>query len=70
MSEDKGLPGGPVARTVCSQNTEGLRIPAWGIRSHLLQLRVHVPQLKFCNVATETGPAKEINNLKKESGKP
>ena len=36
------------------------------LRSHLLQLRVHVPQLKICNAATETGPAKYVNNLKKE----
>ena len=36
--------GGPVARTPCSQCRGP--IPGQGMRSHMLQLRVHVPQLR------------------------
>ena len=67
MSEDQGTSLVFQWLGLCAPNTEGLgSIPAWETRSHLLQLRVHVPQLKICNAATETGPAKYVNNLKKE----
>ena len=39
--------GGPVAKTPCSQCRGQGTIPGWGTRSHMLQPRVSVPQLKI-----------------------
>ena len=40
------FPGGPVAK-LCSPNTGGPGFnPCQGARSHMLQLRVHIPQLR------------------------
>ena len=39
-------------------NAEGpSSIPGQGTRSHMLQLRVHMPQLKILDATTKTGPA-------------
>ena len=59
MSEDQGISLVVQWLGLCAPNIEGLGlVPGWGTRSHLLQLRVHMPQLKICNAATKTGPAK------------
>ena len=51
------FPGGPVAKSPCSHR--GARgpslIPGQGTRSHLLQLRVCMPQLKILYAAPKTG---------------
>ena len=41
-------------------------IPGQGTRSHMKQLRVHMPQLKTPSVASKTGPGK-LKKKKKES---
>ena len=40
------FPGGPVAKTLCSQGRALGSIPGQGTRSHMLQLRPCMPQVK------------------------
>ena len=42
----RGFPGGPMAKTLCSQCRGLGSILGQGTRSHFLQQRVHTPQLK------------------------
>ena len=49
----KGLPGGPVAKTRCSQCRRPGSILEQGTRSHMLQLRVHMLQLKILHATTK-----------------
>ena len=46
------LPGGPVAKTPCSQCKGPGLIPAQGTRSHMLQAREYIPKLKRLRVTT------------------
>ena len=45
--------GGPVARTPSSQCRDPGSIPVWGTRSHMLQLRAHMSQLKIPHAIAE-----------------
>ena len=56
----EGLPCGPVAKTVFSQCGGSDSTPGQGTRSHMLQLRVFIPQLKILHAATKT-PHSQIN---------
>ena len=41
---DRDFPGGPVAKTLCSQCRGGPGlVPGWGTGSHMPQLGVHMP---------------------------
>ena len=44
---NRDFPGGPVAKTPCFQSRGPGSIPGQGTRSHMLELRVHMPQLKI-----------------------
>ena len=45
---DRGFPDGSAAKTLCSQ----CRGPGQGTRSYMLQLRVHMAQLKILHTVT------------------
>ena len=49
----ESLPGGPVVKTPPSRFRGPGFIPGQGTRSHMLQLRAHMPQLKIPHAATE-----------------
>ena len=51
---NRDFPGGLVAKTPCFQCNDLGSIPGRGTRSHMLQLRVHVPQLKIPHAAMKT----------------
>ena len=50
----RDFPGGPVAKIPCPQFRGTHLIPGQGTTLHLLQLRVHTPQLKTLHAATKT----------------
>ena len=50
---DMGFPGGPWIRFCAAKAGGPGSIPAQGTRSHMLQGRVRLPQLKILNVATK-----------------
>jgi len=53
--KSRDFPGGPVAKTSCSQCRGHRFIPGHqGIRSHMPQLRLHMPQVKIPRVAKKT----------------
>ena len=45
------IPGGPVAKTSRSQRRDPGSIPGQGVRSHMLQLRLSMPQSKILHTA-------------------
>ena len=47
------IPGGPVTKTPYSQCRGPGSIPGQGVRSHMLQLRVSMPQSKILHTAME-----------------
>ena len=53
MQATRDFPRGAVAKAVCSQRTGPGSIPGQGTRSHMLQLRVCMPQLKIPHAATK-----------------
>ena len=66
------FPSGPMAKTLCSRCSDLGSIPGQGTRSHMLQLRVHMPQPKILSAATKTlmqikkYSCKKTQNLKKK----
>ena len=56
------FPGGPVAKTLCSPTQGPGPTPGRGTRSHMLQLKAHMPQLKILHAATNT-QCSQINNF-------
>ena len=53
-SSFQGLPGGPVAETLCSQCRGLNSIPSPGTRSHMWQLRVHMSQQMILLATSKT----------------
>ena len=49
MNEElhQDLPGGPVAKTLCSHAGDPSSIPGQGTRSYMLQMRVHMSHLRL-----------------------
>ena len=50
---NRDFPGAPVGETLCSQCRGPRFDPWWGTRSHMLQPRVHMPQLKILHATTK-----------------
>ena len=62
----QALPGGPVAKTLCSQCKGWGLVPGQGTRTHKPQLTVCMPQLKILHAATNT-QHRQINKCFKRS---
>ena len=58
------IPGGPVAKTSCSQCRGPGLIPGQGTRSHMLQVRVHMLQLSIFFENMDTSSTKNLSACK------
>ena len=64
-SQEGDFHGGPVAKTMCSQCRGPRLTPDQGTRSHMLQLRTRILQLRILHVSTKTWCSQiNIKNIK------
>ena len=66
--DDGNFPGGPVAKTRCSQCRGPVSIPGQGARSHMAKLTVCRLQLKIPHDATKTQCSQTKINIRKKYG--
>ena len=59
----RDFPGGPVAKPPHSNAGGPGSTPGQGTRSHMLQLRVHMPQLKILCATTKTQHSQKKNTM-------